>query len=168
MLKSIAVVPLMLVVCASVVAQSNVVCTADVPPATCKLYSVNMDWSEFVWVKNVEVVVADPKSFKDEDKKLTQLIDNRGKAAKTVGDINRAGNLKVGEGVFANILMETDGGLVKKVVISTDRHAVIKGGDGKDIILPDDGDIEKLSDELLFYLLGYAQGHLRGMASTLP
>ncbi len=168
MFKTIALALLGFVLCAPVVAQSNVVCTADVPSATCKLYSLNMNWSEFRWVKNVQVVVADQKSFKDEDRKLTQLIENRQKAAKTVGDINRANGTSVGTGVFPNVLMETEGGVIKKVVISTDRREIIKGGDGKDIVLPDDGDVEKLSDELLFYLMGYSQGNLMGLARTVP
>ncbi len=170
MFKSIAAALLALVLRPPACAQSSVVCTADVPPATCKAYSSNMDWSQVAWLRNVEVVVADPKSFKEEDQKLTQLIETRIKAAKTAGDMNRAGSTKVGTDVFPNILMEAEAGIIRKIFISTDRHATIKGGDGKEItlVLPDDGDIERLSDELLYYLMGYSQGHLMGLASTVP
>lgn len=83
-------------------------------------------------------------------------MERLGKNAKTVGDINRVGGKQAGQGVFTrHELLETNQGFVQKIVISSEA-------------LEDDLDIDRLSDELLFYVLGYDQGNLSAHADIVP
>ncbi|MFI5114444.1 MAG: hypothetical protein ACHP7J_04805 [Terriglobales bacterium] len=106
------------------------------------------------------MVIADPKSFKDEEKKISNIIMNLTKAAKTVPDLNKATGRKVGTGVFANVFMETDGVMIKKIVVSTDRREIVKSTDGKDLVISDEDNPKELSDGLMYYVIGFQQGVL--------
>lgn len=101
-------------------------------------------------LQGIEVVIADPDSFKEEKKKVSTKIEARVKSAKTPGDINRASVL-VAEGVFDNehVLMERSKLMIDRVVISTE--------------IPHD-----ISQDLTFFVMGYNEGVQDGVANTVP
>jgi len=128
-----------------------------------------MNWSSLdPRLKNIEVVIADPKSFKDEENKINEIITNRTKVAKTIWDVNKAGGLKVGIGVFPNVFMEADDSMIKKIFISTDRREIIKSTDGRDLLISNEGDPKELSDELLYYVIGFYQGVVHEVRNRVP
>ena len=49
----------------------SVVCTPAVPSDTCKMYSVGLKWPPTVATSNLEIVIADQKSFELEKNRIT-------------------------------------------------------------------------------------------------
>jgi hypothetical protein len=138
----------------------QVVCAPSVAAPTCRqfdaVFGAKSIWPLGNFTKNVEIVIVDPAGFKAERQKLDAQKDKRAKAAKTVGDINRAGSIEAGSGVFDHEILEANRAFIEKIIISTEAL------DAKGSVDP------LLGDQLLFYVLGYDQGNLAGVASQVP
>ena len=100
-------------------AQSS--CTFKVPVKICEAASTQLSsWPEAL-TKNLSIVIADPVSFADEDKRLTDSAEIRFKSAKTTAQFNRASGRAI-LGISKDVLLETSesGSTLRKLVISTD------------------------------------------------
>jgi len=141
----------------------QVTCTPSVTPAICKQFDSEFSGAMSMWpnvnfTKGVEIVIVAPTQFKAERAKLDAEKETAAKNAKSVGDINRAGSREAGQGVFDHALLECpSSNIVKRIVISTE---VVSGSTASSI--------SELSDQLMFYVLGYDQGFLRGGANLVP
>lgn len=140
----------------------QVTCTSNVPPTLCKQFDSSFGatsmWRAVNFTKGVEIVIVDPAQFKVERAKLDARKDAAAANAKNVRDINRAGGREAGKGVFDHEIIECPtSSMVERIVISTE---AISG--------PQTSSISELSDQLLFYVIGYDQGLLQGMANLVP
>ena len=140
----------------------QVTCTPSVTPATCKQFDTGFGqssmWPSVNFTKGVEIVVVDPVQFKAERVKFDAEKEAVAKNRKSVGDINRAGGREAGGGVFDHEILECPtSNMVKRIVISTEAI-----GDSEPY------SIHEISDQLLFYVIGYDQGLLQGMGNSVP
>jgi hypothetical protein len=160
-LKILTLLPLTLMGVLCLDAQ-QVTCTPSVTSARCKQFDAAFGqsslWSVVNFTNRVEIVVVDPKQFKAERAKFDAEKEAAAKNKKSVGDLNRVGGREAGGGVFEHEILECPTSYwVKRIVISTE--AV---GDSEPHT------IEEISDQLLFYVIGYDQGLLQGMANLVP
>lgn len=140
----------------------QVTCTPSVASAMCKQFDAAFGqsslWPNINFTKNVEIVIVDPLQFRAERAKFDAENEAVAKRWKTVGDINRAGAREAGGGVFEHeILQCPTSNMVKRIVISTDAVA------DSEVYT-----VREISDQLLFYVIGYDQGLLQGMANVVP
>ena len=139
----------------------QVTCTPSVAPAICKQFDTGFGrssmWPNVNFTKRVAIVIVDPAQFRAERIKLDAEKDAAAKKTKSVGDINRAGGREAGRGVFDHELLECPASnMVERIVISTDAI-----GDSELYT------VHQISDQLLFYVIGYDQGLVQGMANSL-
>jgi hypothetical protein len=130
--------------------EGRVLCSPAVTSSKCKAFNdAFFLWSGANSLKNVEIVVTDRAGVASEKKKVTAKVEAIQRFAKTPGDLNRA-SILVGAGAFdaETVLLERDGVLITKVVLS------------------DEVPMET-SDQLMFFIFGYAEGALRGMGNTV-
>jgi len=152
-------VVLLNVCCTLYLAAQQLTCTPAVSPAMCKRFDEAFGqmtmWPMANVTKNVDIVVVDSAQFKTEQGKVDAAIETARKNMKTVGDINRATGQVAGRGVFEHLIVECpSGGLVKKIVISTE---AVSGSQTA----------ANLSEDLLFYVIGYDQGLTQGLADAV-
>jgi hypothetical protein len=137
----------------------QITCTPSVSSDICKQFDSAFGqtslWPKINFTKSVDVVVVDAAQFKAERSKLDATIDATAKNRKTIGDINRANGREAGGGVFDHEILECTGAsTIRRVVISTE--AINDGFDTPTAI----------SHDLLFYVIGYDQGLLQGLANA--
>jgi hypothetical protein len=153
-----------LTVCgASSLEAQQVTCTPSVTPELCKkvdsYFGPESVWPKANFTKGVEIVIVDPSQFKAERAKWDAGKEMADRHAKTVGDINRAHSREAGEGVFGadeEILECPHSSMVERIVIST---SALNGTLGS---------VSELSDHLVFYVIGYDEGLMRGMTTGVP
>lgn len=139
----------------------QVTCTPSVTPTICKQFDTGFGqssmWPNVNFTKRVVIVIVDPAQFKAERTKFDAEKEAAAKKRKSVGDINRANGREASGGVFDHEILECPtSNMIERIVISTDAI-----GDSEVTI-------HEISDQLLFYVLGYDQGLLQGMANSLP
>jgi hypothetical protein len=147
---------------ASVVKAQQVTCTPTVGSALCKQFDLSFGpaslWPAVNFVKGVEIVIVDPAQFKAERAKWDAQKDLVSKNAKMVRDINHATGREAGGGMFDHEILECpSSSMVKRIVISTDAVGESQYSS-----------ISELSNQLLFYVIGYDQGLLQGEANLVP
>lgn len=138
-------------------------CTANVPQAVCKefdsSFGSNSMWSRSRLLNKIQVVITGPLEFKAEQERIKNEADAAAKARRTVGDLNRAGGRQVGRGAFTYELLECDGSfMVTRIVISTE--AVDSSSE--------QSTPAEISNHLMFYVAGFAQGMDQAIASSVP
>jgi hypothetical protein len=136
----------------------QVTCTSSVIPRICKQFDLSFGptsmWAAVNFAKGVEIVVVEPGQFKAERAKFDAEKEAAARSAKSVGDINHAGGREAGKGVFGREILECPtSSMIKRIVISTEAAS---------------DSIGELSDQLLFYVIGYDQGLIQGMANLQP
>jgi hypothetical protein len=152
----------MLVFASRLTVAQQLTCTPSVTPAACKQFDEGFGhstlWPNVNFTKGVDIVVVDPVQFKAERAKFDAEKETLAKNKKTVGDINRINAREAGNGVFEYEILECPtSSLIKRVVISTDAI-------GESVSYT----IHEISDQLLFYVIGYDQGLVQGMSNSLP
>jgi hypothetical protein len=157
----LALVTVMLISVRALNAQ-QVTCTPSVPPAICKQFDTGFGqssmWPNINFTKRVAIVIVDAAQFKAERTKFDAEKEAAAKRRKSVGDINRAGGREAGGGVFDHEILECPtSNMVERIVVSTDAI-----GDSEPYT------VHEISDQLLFYVIGYDQGLVQGMANSLP
>jgi hypothetical protein len=156
---------LVLLLCGTLVPilEAQVTCTPSVPSSMCKQFDLNFGptslWPTVNYTKGIEIVIVDPSQFKVERAKWDKKKDMADKSAKSVREINRVAALEAGDGVFDHEILECpSSSMVERIVISTeavdDAHPISQFGE--------------LSDQLLFYVIGYDQGLVHGLANAVP
>jgi hypothetical protein len=119
-------------------------------------------WPRINYTKSVQIVITDPAQFKIEKARLKDEIDavaKRWRPGHGVGDLNRAGGREAGQGVFDYEILECGNSMdVTRVVVSTDAIVDSMGSSTPD----------QISEQLMFYLLGYSQGLQQGIAGMQP
>lgn len=138
----------------------QVTCTPNVAPAICKQFDLSFGsasmWPRFYSARRVYIVVVDPVQFKAERAKVAAEMEAAAKNRNTVADINRAGGREAGRGVFKYEILECPHSLgVERIVISTEAS-------------DSESPISELSEQLLFYVIGYDQGLLQGVGNMTP
>jgi hypothetical protein len=146
---------------ASALEAQQVTCTPSVPPTICKQFDSDFGptsmWPSINFTRGVEIVIVDPAQFKAERTKWDAEKERAGNNVKTIRDRNRVTGREAGGGVFDQEILECpNSAWVKRIVISTEAM----GGS-------QNSSVSELSDQLLFYVIGYDQGLGQGEANEV-